>query len=174
MYLDDYEGAYPFSWFDRGQYGFDVALYPYTKNTQVFACPSNPQLPELWSGYTGALKGMIRTYAMNSAVSTDTQKPPIIESALNAPADTIMMLETSDWNYKHTRPPDHETRITSRNDICVHVPFAIHQNGTNYIFADTHAHWARVEQTWSWWRADNQPLPLPDAVCLQRRQDAGG
>src|SRR5438445_2148810 len=40
MYLDDYEGAYPFSWF--GQYGFDVALLPYMKNKGVWACPSNP------------------------------------------------------------------------------------------------------------------------------------
>src|ERR1700687_4951744 len=32
MYLDDYEGAYPFSWFNGADYGFDVALYPYTKN----------------------------------------------------------------------------------------------------------------------------------------------
>jgi prepilin-type processing-associated H-X9-DG protein len=172
MYLDDYEGAYPFSWF--GQYGFDVALYPYIKNTKVFACPSNPQLPELWPGYTGALKGMIRSYAMNGAVSSDQRRTPILEASLDAPADIIMMLETSDWNYKHTRPPDHETYLTSRNDICIHVPFAIHQNGSNYIFADTHARWARVEQTWTWWRADHQSLPLPEAVCLQRRAAAGG
>ena len=156
------------------RYGFDVALYPYTKNTRIFACPSNPQLPENWAGYTGAVKGMIRSYAMNSAVSTDNQKPPIRESTLNFPSTTIMMLETTDWNYKHTRPPDHETYITSQNDICIHVPFSIHQNGANYIFADTHAHWARVEQTWNWWRADNQPLPPPSAVCAEREQAAGG
>src|SRR5436190_23632101 len=58
MYLDDYEGAWMFSWYDRGQYGWDTALYPYTKNTKIFACPSNPQLPELWKGYTGPTYGM--------------------------------------------------------------------------------------------------------------------
>jgi len=31
MYLDDYEGAWMFSWYDRGQYGWDTALYPYTR-----------------------------------------------------------------------------------------------------------------------------------------------
>src|SRR6201982_2366747 len=41
MYLDDYDNAYPISWFQTPQYGFDVALYPYIKNTRVFACPSN-------------------------------------------------------------------------------------------------------------------------------------
>jgi prepilin-type N-terminal cleavage/methylation domain-containing protein/prepilin-type processing-associated H-X9-DG protein len=174
MYLDDYDGAYPFSWFDRPQYGFDVALYPYTKNTQIFACPSNPQLPELWAGYTGLFKGMIRSYAMNSAVSTDNQKPPILETALDAPAETIMMLETSNYAYKNTRAPDHETYIATRNDVCIHVPFTIHQGGSNYVFADTHARWARVEQTWTWWRADHQPLPLPETTCLARRAAAGG
>jgi prepilin-type N-terminal cleavage/methylation domain-containing protein/prepilin-type processing-associated H-X9-DG protein len=174
MYLDDYEGAYPFSWFDKGQYGFDVALYPYTKNVQIFACPSNPQLPEKWAGYTGPTFGMIRSYAMNSAVATDNQKPPILETTIDAPADTIMMLETTDYNYKHSRPPDHETYINSKNDVCIHVPFAIHQGGSNYVFADTHARWARVEQTWTWWRADHQELKPPDSVCTARRVAAGG
>jgi prepilin-type N-terminal cleavage/methylation domain-containing protein/prepilin-type processing-associated H-X9-DG protein len=173
MYLDDYDSAYPFSWFSQPQYGFDVALYPYVKNTKIFACPSNPQLPELWAGYTGPLKGMIRSYAMNSAVSTDNQKPSIRETSIEAPADTIMMLETTDWNYKHTRPPDHETYITKRDDVCVHVPFTIHQGGSNYVFADTHARWARVEQTWNWWKADHTELAGSDAVCTQRRQAAG-
>jgi prepilin-type N-terminal cleavage/methylation domain-containing protein/prepilin-type processing-associated H-X9-DG protein len=174
MYVDDYEGAYPFSWFDRPQYGFDVALYPYTKNVQIFACPSNPQLPEKWAGYKGPTYGMVRSYAMNSQVSIDDQKTVTYESSLPAPADLIMMLETTDWNYKHTRPPDHETYITKRDDVCIHVPFTIHQGGSNYIFCDTHAHWAKVEQTWSWWRRDGQPLSGADDVCTQRRQAAGG
>jgi prepilin-type processing-associated H-X9-DG protein len=174
MYLDDYEGAYPFSWFERPQYGFDVALYPYIKNTNIFACPSNPQLPELWAGYTGVFKGMIRSYAMNAAVATDNQKPPILETTIDTPTDTIMMLETSDWNYKHSRPPDHETYINNRNDVCQHVPFTIHQGGSNYVFADTHARWARVEQTWTWWRPDHQELKPPDSFCTQRRTAAGG
>jgi prepilin-type N-terminal cleavage/methylation domain-containing protein/prepilin-type processing-associated H-X9-DG protein len=174
MYVDDYDGAYPFSWFSTPQYGFDVALYPYTKNVKIFACPSNPQLPEKWAGYTGPLYGMVRSYAMNSAVSTDNQKPPILEPSIAAPADTIMMLETTDWNYKHTRPPDHETYITNRNDVCQHVPFTIHQGGSNYIFADTHARWARIEQTWGWWKADNTVLGGSDSICTQRRAAAGG
>ncbi len=174
MYLDDYEGAWPFSWFDRGQYGWDTALYPYTKNTGIFACPSNPQLPEYWKGYTGATYGMIRSYAMNGTVSTDQRPNPTYEASIPEPANTIMMLETTDWNYKHSRPPDHETYVANRNDVCQHVPFTIHQGGSNYLFADTHARWARVEQTWTWWREDHQELKLPDSFCTQRRLAAGG
>jgi len=172
MYLEDYEGAYPFSWFSDGQYGFDAALYPYTKNTQIFACPSNPQLPEKWAGYTGPLFGMKRSYAMNGDVASDQRRTPIIETSIVDPAQTIMMLETSDLNYHHGRPPDHETYTRNRNDVCEHVPFYIHQGGSNYVFADTHARWARVEQTWTWWRVDQSPLPPPETLCVQKRQGA--
>ena len=174
MYLDDYEGAWPFSWYDRAQYGWDAALYPYTRNTKIFACPSNPQLPELWKGYTGPTYGMVRSYAMNGTVASDQRPNPVYEPSIPAPADTIMVLETTDWNYKHTRPPDHETYVKSRNDVCIHVPFTIHQGGSNYVFADTHARWARVEQTWTWWRADHLELKPPDSECVKRRVAAGG
>ncbi len=176
MYLDDYEGAWPFSWYPQPQYGWDAALYPYTKNTKIFACPSNPQIPEYAKGYVAlGIGGMVRSYAMNGTVSTDQRPNPTYEASIPDPASTIMMLETTDWNYLKTpRYPDHETYVSNRNDVCIHVPFTIHQGGSNYLFADTHARWARVEQTWSWWRADHQELPLPDTVCTQRRQAAGG
>jgi prepilin-type N-terminal cleavage/methylation domain-containing protein/prepilin-type processing-associated H-X9-DG protein len=187
MYLDDYDGAWPASWYSQPQYGWDVALYPYTKNTRIFACPSNPQLPEKASGYTGALYGMVRSYAMNGTMALETnntsRKGPVLEPSIDDPADTIMMLETTDWNYtdpsspdyqKVRRYPDHETYVSNRNDVCRHVPFTIHQGGSNYLFADTHARWAKVEQTWPWWRADHQPLLPPETLCLQRRGAAGG
>ena len=146
MYLDDYEGAWPFSWYSQAQYGWDAALYPYTKNVQIFACPSNPQLPEERKGYVAlGIGGMTRSYAMNATVSTDQRPNPTYEASIPEPASTIMMLETTDWNYKHTRYPDHETYVANRNDVCQHVPFTIHQGGSNYLFADTHARWARVE-----------------------------
>src|SRR5919199_6283039 len=41
-YLQDYDGAYPLSWFgDRAAYGWDVALFPYVMNYQVYECASN-------------------------------------------------------------------------------------------------------------------------------------
>ena len=62
MYLDDYEGAWPFSWYPQAQYGWDAALYPYTKNTRIFACPSNPQIPENAKGYLAlGIGGMVRS-----------------------------------------------------------------------------------------------------------------
>jgi prepilin-type processing-associated H-X9-DG protein len=168
MYLQDYDGMYPFSWF--GEYGFDVALHPYIKNTGVWACPSNKLPPQTWPGYVKAgLGGLVRSYAMNGGVSTDQLRTPISESSITNPADTIMMLETTD-TYKGTRGPDHETYIKTRNDVCYHVPFKIHQGGSNYVFCDGHAKWLRVESTWSMWRADHVELGGADNLCITKRQ----
>jgi prepilin-type N-terminal cleavage/methylation domain-containing protein/prepilin-type processing-associated H-X9-DG protein len=170
MYLDDYEGAYPFSWFGGGGYGFDVALNPYIKNTALWACPSNPTPPETWPGYVKAgLSGMIRSYAMNAGVGTDQRKTPVYETELQTPAETIMMEETTD-TYNGKRGPNHEIYIPTRNAICSQIPFKIHQGGSNFVFADTHAKWARVEQTWAWWRPDHVEVPPPDDLCTTKRQ----
>jgi prepilin-type N-terminal cleavage/methylation domain-containing protein/prepilin-type processing-associated H-X9-DG protein len=168
MYLDDYSGAYPFSWF--GPYGFDLALYPYTKNKAMWSCPSNPVPPTPWPGYKGTgLEGVVRSYAMNAGVSTDQRRTPVFETEIDRPAETIMMEETSD-TYKGKRDPNHEIYIPNRSAICQQVPFNIHQGGSNYVFADTHAKWARVEQTWAWWRPDHQDVPLPEDLCIKKRQ----
>ena len=177
MYLDDYDGGWPASWYSGKGYGWDVALYPYTKNTKIFACPSNPTPPEtskFETGYAGPLDGMVRSYAMNGTVSLETSNrpTPVYEPSIPEPSDTIMVLETTSWNYQNKRPPDHETYVAKKNDVCDHVPFTIHMGGSNYLFADTHARWARVEQTWTWWRSDHVELKPPDTTCTKRR--AGG
>src|SRR5687767_5245897 len=52
MYAQDYDGSYPLAWHDApAEYGFDVMLMPYTKNLQVFDCPSNKTTPRWWIGY---------------------------------------------------------------------------------------------------------------------------
>jgi prepilin-type N-terminal cleavage/methylation domain-containing protein/prepilin-type processing-associated H-X9-DG protein len=174
MYLDDYDGGYPFSWYAQPQYGFDVAIYPYIKNLQIYECPSNKLLPSWWAGYKayGGIDkpGIPRSYAMNGDVSTDTRTAPVFEASIPEPATTIVLMETSANKYKNTRAPDHETYVGTRNDVCEHVPFHIHQGGANYTFCDGHARWARVEQTWTWWRADHKELGPPETLCVKYRQ----
>jgi prepilin-type N-terminal cleavage/methylation domain-containing protein/prepilin-type processing-associated H-X9-DG protein len=175
MYLDDYEGAFPLSWFAEPQYGFDIAMFPYVKNKQIYACPSNPLPLSDWLGYrTSGIGPIPRSYAMNGDLSLESnnsfgRRNPVLETSIENPAATILMLETTD-TYKGTRGPDHETYTRNRNEVCYHVPFKIHQGGANYVFVDTHAKWARVEQTWSWWRADHKELGPPETLCNQKRQ----
>jgi prepilin-type N-terminal cleavage/methylation domain-containing protein/prepilin-type processing-associated H-X9-DG protein len=168
MYLQDYDGAYPFSWF--GPYGFDLALHPYVKNKAIWACPSNKVPPTPWPGYKGTgLEGVVRSYAMNAGVSTDQRRTPVFETELDRPAETIMMTEIADHN-QGKRDPFHEIYIPNRNTICMIIPFKIHQGGSNYIFADGHAKWHRVEATWTFWRPDGKEVPGPDNICLTKRQ----
>ena len=54
--------------------------------------------------------------------------------------------------------PEHEIFTTKQKDVLQRIPTTIHMGGSNYVFADTHARWYRVNQTWSFWRADNVPL----------------
>jgi prepilin-type N-terminal cleavage/methylation domain-containing protein/prepilin-type processing-associated H-X9-DG protein len=173
MYVQDYEGTFPPSWFDApGEYGFDVAIYPYVKNKQVYSCPSNPLHISDWPGYERMGVGPIpRSYAMNGDIALESGKRVLVqEASVDRPAETILMLETSDW-YR-PQGPDHETYVGSRNDVCYHIPFKIHQGGADYIFVDGHAKWARVEQTWSWWRRDHKELGPPETLCAKRQ--AGG
>jgi len=163
MYTQDYDGYFPKSWYSGPQYGFDVAIYPYLKNIQVFACPSNPTHPFYDKGYyMGPIK---RSYAMNGDISTDLG-PIFTEAMVERPSEVILMLETTDW-YR-TVGPDHETYVKSQSDVCYHVPFTIHNNGSNYTFVDGHAKWAKVQQTWGWWLKSNKPLGLPDTYCQKR------
>jgi prepilin-type N-terminal cleavage/methylation domain-containing protein/prepilin-type processing-associated H-X9-DG protein len=175
MYTQDYDGTYPLAWFERGgEYGFDIALFPYVKNYQVYECPSNKLPQTIWAGQArmGVPLVVPRTYAMNGDLSQGSQLGKfrlLNEASVERPAETILLLETTD-TYKGKRAPDHETFIRNRNDVCYHVPFKIHQGGADYVFCDGHAKWARVEATWSWWRADHVELGAPEDLCVKNRQ----
>src|SRR5689334_21791078 len=114
MYTQDYDGYFPKSWYSGPDYGFDVAIYPYIKNTQTYTCPSNPPLhASYFKGYyMGPIK---RSYAMNGHISTDLG-PIFTEAMVDRPSETILMLEMTDW-YR-TIGPDHETYVKSQSDVC--------------------------------------------------------
>ena len=165
MYLSDYDGAYPLAWYgDKVAYGFDVALFGYVKNYQVYECPSNKVTPRYWDGYVRAGVGPIPgSYAMNGDLTARSGGPlgrtGLLETAVVAPADTIIMTEIWDTRgptggtdfhtvagQKVQDGPQHEIFTTQKNDICQRIPFKIHQGGSNYVFCDGHARWERAIQ----------------------------
>jgi prepilin-type N-terminal cleavage/methylation domain-containing protein/prepilin-type processing-associated H-X9-DG protein len=186
-YLQDYDGAYPLSWFGfSAAYGWDVALFPYVKNYQVYECPSNKVTPRYWQGYAPRGVGPIPgSYALNGDLTArDHGKPTfgglegrtgLTEADVLAPADTILVTEII-----NNRPnmiafgtwkagPYHEIWPQDRSWICNSIPIQIHQGGSNYIFSDGHAKWERVEQTWTQWLANHTELQGSTKVCDQRR-----
>jgi prepilin-type N-terminal cleavage/methylation domain-containing protein/prepilin-type processing-associated H-X9-DG protein len=191
MYLQDYDGAYTLAWYGKPGYGFDCVLQPYVKNLQVFDCPSNHVTPRYWDGYVTYFHipppGIPGSYAMNADLAAledpkTGDRAGRSEASLEEPADTIMMTEIWDTRGpkggtnkgKHNvigygpvwNGPQHEIYNTKKDDVCQRIPFYIHQGGSNYNFADGHAKWERVEQTWQQWRHDHTVLPGDPIACL--------
>src|SRR5690606_14012203 len=89
MYVQDYDETYPRCvQYADADYG-DTYVYwndliePYTKNDQVFICPS---------GVTDAIRS--GNYGMNPNVMVSYQTNPTIKmAAINAPANTYMMMD---------------------------------------------------------------------------------
>jgi prepilin-type N-terminal cleavage/methylation domain-containing protein/prepilin-type processing-associated H-X9-DG protein len=173
MYIQDYDGAYPLAWYPRPQYGFDVVLFPYIKNYQVYECPSNKVTPRFWSGYQKSGLGPIPgSYAMNGDLTARAgvgDRAGLTESAVLNPADTILMTEIWDTRGKQKAGPEHEIFTSTKNDVCARIPVNIHQGGSNYNFCDGHAKWLRVEQTWTMWRADHIELKGEPTQCVKRK-----
>jgi prepilin-type processing-associated H-X9-DG protein len=194
MYMQDYDSAYPLAWYGIPGYGFDCVLQPYIKNVQVFECPSNKVTPRYWDGYVTYFHipppGIPGSYAMNgdlAARSNAIDRTGLTEAALQFPANTIMMTEI--WDTRgptgqkttHTVKgygkvndgPQHEIFTTNKDAVCQRVPFYIHMGGSNYNFADGHAKYEKVEQTWGQWRADGIELPGNPTSCLDHTKQKG-
>jgi prepilin-type N-terminal cleavage/methylation domain-containing protein/prepilin-type processing-associated H-X9-DG protein len=180
MYIQDYDGHYPLAWYATPQYGFDVVLFPYVKNYQVYECPSNKVTPRFWKGYPANGLGPIPgSYAMNADISAlddkgrrvlpSGERTGVTEAALANPAETILMTEIWDTRKAQKVGPEAEIWTTKKNDVCDRIPFHIHQGGSNYTFCDGHAKWQRVEKTWTQWRIDNVELPGEPTNCARRR-----
>jgi prepilin-type N-terminal cleavage/methylation domain-containing protein/prepilin-type processing-associated H-X9-DG protein len=190
MYMQDYDGAYPQAWFNPGQYGWDVMLWPYIKSYQVYECPSNRVTPRYWKGNKDRGLGPIPgSYAMNDDVTWRPEgvvgrsdRAGITEAAVQSPADTILMSEIRDHRPNevsfegHKAGPSHAlvtnmpTATLQKYEVCELLPLNIHQGGTNYTFCDGHAKWLRVEQTWNLWRTDGTELKGDSTHCDTRRK----
>jgi prepilin-type N-terminal cleavage/methylation domain-containing protein/prepilin-type processing-associated H-X9-DG protein len=178
MYVQDYDGAYPLAWYAGIEYGFDVVLYPYIKNLQVYECPSNKVTPRFWPGYPKMGLGPIPgSYAMNGDLTArggGAGRTGLTEAAVQNPADTILMTEIWDTRKQQKVGPEAEIFTANKNDVCTRIPFKIHQGGSNYNFCDGHAKWQRVEATWKQWRADGVELPGNPTVCETRKAKGTG
>src|ERR1035438_6425152 len=88
------------------------AIYPYTKNAQIYICPSD-------SG--GQARGV--SYSMNSQLSW------LAIAAINSPASVPCMVDES-------TTIDDGYFVGGGN-----IPSSIHNGGANILFCDAHAKW---------------------------------
>jgi len=161
MYVQDWDGAYPLAWNDIGENGYDVALFPYIKNKGVYECPSNHVTPRYYKKNYEATGPLPGSYALNGDLTarfdSKGHRLSITEATVAFPSTTILVTEIRDTRGPSTGP-EHEIFTTRQKDVLQRIPTTIHMGGSNYVFADGHAKWYRVQQTWGFWRADNVPL----------------
>jgi len=112
-------------------------IYPYTKSTQVFICPSttvrdtNPSY-----GYSmGISGGKFGSYFDNGGRQNNI---PISMAAVTRPSEIIMVLDENNSYSVYVSPRDIQTILasTSLRDSVVR-----HLGGTNIAYADGHVKW---------------------------------
>jgi len=144
MYAQDYDDKLLFA-ANFGRWWYQV-LEPYTKNTQIFRCPSRPgNYPGYaWNYYIGYQPGATwsppRTGPMYDGVNRSKFESP-------GPAETIMIADN--WLGGSSSQSRYLYRSLSRRE-------GRHNGGDNYGFVDGHAKWLKPEavQNADWWDAD--------------------
>jgi prepilin-type processing-associated H-X9-DG protein len=137
MYASDYDGLYPpeplstaplVTW-ATAPTGYQSTLYPYTENTQIFACPGLP--------------GVLVGYALNwwmvgpgaAAAQKSAQKITFMDGVITSAAYT-----TQWYAYPAGGIGDPDSAFSSGVN-----PSNRHNEGANFAYADGHAKWSRVE-----------------------------
>jgi len=181
MYVHDYDETYPLAYYYRdgvssssGRVHWSWGLLPYTKNEQMWICPSDPE-PTATGARPIDLMLQRVSYVPNEAVvprnkfaSVDPSIPRVYHAVslaeLAAPSQTILAAEQEEnedpygpchpWHprkpYASTTPLTHATveEINNQTDVRIkNMDNVRHNNGSNYAFADGHAKWLKLEQT---------------------------
>ncbi|MCC7491401.1 MAG: prepilin-type N-terminal cleavage/methylation domain-containing protein [Fimbriimonadaceae bacterium] len=154
MYMTDHDGRVPVcgdntspSTVDDTAYWW-VTLYRYSRNDQVFICPSwrpttipagllaweqppDPQRPNQHAGIAG-------TYVWNETLdgAPDARLSGTASDGLSYGPSSIVAVGEG-WNGSHVWRPEHLTPVGNVEDRLRHF----HNDGSNYAYADGHAKW---------------------------------
>ena len=154
QYVQDYDGVNPpryggatLEMPDANPLNWRVLMFPYTRSTQVFQCPSNPESGVSATNLTTAPPGtpdMHVSYACNydsgklGVFSDYNGDDATRDSSIEFPSELIAVAETTS-----TRPD------IDMNDVALFsYLYAGHMDYTNYLFVDGHAKALKPLQTY--------------------------
>lgn len=132
---------------------WDQEIRPYVHNREVFHCPSCP-VPDTYAGDPNVLAA---GYALNGDVSGayDGSHPSVTDVAVRFPTSTVTLCEVGYWNGPGqgqtsvttvTNAPEDGSGLPPGAHYIGQAGGLRHQGGSNYGFADGHAHWYQPEQ----------------------------
>jgi prepilin-type N-terminal cleavage/methylation domain-containing protein len=147
QYIQDYDGVWPHQpgnpqvvvGAGGNPFNFKDSILPYSKNEQIWLCPSN--IPN----GTLQVKPPNVGYHGNGNVFTATG---LAEAAIQAPAGLVVLRESGKGvvhNTCHLRPyrGDCDDVISYENNPANYMP---HSRGYNLLLADSHAKWYKSGQ----------------------------
>jgi prepilin-type N-terminal cleavage/methylation domain-containing protein/prepilin-type processing-associated H-X9-DG protein len=148
MYVQDYDERFPAAAACGATCPppWDLSIYPYIKNYQVFMCPSNPRNNEsAWGPYYGYTHVVFPTYGYNNALQQQSL------ASVTLPAETCLLGDS-----QHTGLTLGDVRTawpkicatfasyggcTNRGTLDDAIKYAAHSDGNNRAFADGHVKW---------------------------------
>lgn len=134
---------YTVNWTSGGNYiSWMDLIYPYTKSTQIFDCPSSTQGVSIPSyGYSEAFSGY-GTNLYNSNIAW-SWKVPLPTSAVQRPSEVFLILEYQSVYSIYANPNDIGAAARGGWQLPKVIP---HFDGANIAFADGHAKWLKKER----------------------------
>lgn len=164
MYIQDYDERFPTYRWGEGRNNNPNSctwwggIYPYVKNTQIYACPSSPrQGTHTWSVWINANPNFNNSTSINYGYSEiiGNTSGGLRESRLHHVAETVVLADcTSSWIGGYWAAPWPQRALLRRvayagSGVQCGCPppdthnddWALHNSGSNVGFADGHAKW---------------------------------
>lgn len=148
QYIDDYDDYFPYNVYSGGIQWYDV-IEPYTKNTNIFYCPSSP----IRNVYDEGNYGINRRVVVDSGV-------PIKRSIINLSSEVYMIMDSGIYRMRETtalNPAGGNSYLPGAGDrgrvntgtmgaaFVRDYQSGRHFAGINIAFADGHVKWYKGE-----------------------------
>lgn len=162
MYAQDYDemmmnGHYSFTQTNGYLFWFERVL-PYVKNTQIFSCPSAPQVISFHAwGTPPDFTNVVVKYGVSAAAVARSATTAYKLTVFTHPAETVMVGDS------YHQYPNGAAQYAAANE-CGGTPgctcgtthpadpnFARHNGGSNLAFCDGHAKWANFSDILGQW-----------------------
>jgi len=146
MYAQDYDETLPRHCYQPrpaiafGDWPWSYAVQPYTKNEQVFMCPSNSDWRNR-SKFCGGYGYNLSTTPSGGTVGCTNRRM----AAITAPAGLIMITETGDGANAVAWCGYWNVESDTGNPTYVHTT-GRHNEGSNSCFVDGHAKWLKASE----------------------------